>query len=78
MIELLGSPEIVGSAGTPDYFVDEYEREGVRSIAPRHCITYTVPVIKVLGRLRRVMPNGDLDEVDAGNVKPPLALWAEG
>lgn len=75
MLELLGKPAIVGSgwAEVSHHLPDGHD--GVASIAPRGPISHLCPVVRVLGRLRLVLPNGDLEETQPDEVEPVPAQW---
>ena len=88
LIELLGSPEIIGSYETttflanpaesidpPHYCTDE--AAAIAGIGPPHAVLYTCPVVMVLGRPKTVLPNCDLHEVRPDQIGPRLDHWPE-
>lgn len=60
MLELLGSPEVVGQSGIALWYPEGTSEHGVPSIAPARVVDHPCPVVEVLGRRRAILPNGDL------------------
>lgn len=87
VMKLLGSPPIIGSHGTSIFLSNpragvcppHYRgkgSDGVAGIGAAHAVTYTCPVVSLLGRPRMVLPNGDLSEVEPAGVCETPVHWA--
>lgn len=76
MLALLGTPEIIGGAGTALYHISDPAAEGMPFLKPPYTITYYCPVVVVLGRPRQILANGDLAEVDPETIGPVEVNWA--
>jgi hypothetical protein len=62
MLEILGNPPVL------DYRHLQFQLEapqisGVPSIAPTYIVEHRCPVVRVLGRERLILPNGDVMEL---------------
>lgn len=75
MLALLGRPEIIGGAGTGAYYIEDPADANMPFLQPPYTVGYYTPVVMVLDRLRQVMPNGDLQEVEPGQIGPPEPDW---
>jgi len=75
MMDLLGSPEIIGANWTPLYLIAEDDLDAHPMIAPPYAVTYLCPVVIALGKPRAIQPNGDLREVEPDNIDPANDSW---
>lgn len=75
MLALLGNPEIIGGAGTAVYFIDDPVEADMPFLKPPYSVSYYCPVVVTLDLPRRVMPNGDLIEVEQAEIGPADPDW---